>query len=136
MNTRTTKDGPFCWASKEARHRIRHRFSQSNSVCSALGIYAALCELASDACAESFVAELPLIANVAGVGKRTAQTILPELVALGVLAIKKRNFPGTNMDAPSIYTLLSVLRFPRFGGQAGRRAYRKNCPDAKIPSHL
>ena len=29
-----------------------------------------------------------------------------------------------------------ALRFPRFGGQAECRAYRKNCLDAKIPSHL
>ena len=108
IQPRSTRDGPFCWQSKEARRLIRQRFEESNCVSSALSIYDALCELASDAEAESFPAATLLIANTSGLGKRTAQQILPRLKSIGLIDIAEQTFPGTNMDAPSIYTLLPL----------------------------
>ena len=94
---------------------IRKRFSELNCISSALSIYDALCELASDAQSNSFEMATPTIAKTAGVGTRTAQSILPKLEVFGFIDIAKRKFPGTNMDAPSIYTLCKV------GGESNHR---------------
>lgn len=109
---RTIKDGPFCWQNKAMRRLIRERFAELNCISSALSIYDALCELASDEEAELFKAATPTIASTAGVGTRTAQSILPKLEAIGVIDIAEQTFPGTNMDAPSIYTLLKLEAEP------------------------
>ncbi len=106
---RAQTDGPWCWQNKTARRLIRKRFSELNCISSALSVYDALCELASDAQSDSFEMATPTIAETAGVGTRTAQGILPKLVVFGFIEIATRKFPGTNMDAPSVYTLRKVV---------------------------
>ncbi len=105
---RSAKDGPWAWASKEALRRICEHFAESNKVPSARSVYLAFCELASNEAAETFQVKVATVARFAGVSVRTVSDVLPELELIQVLAIDRKTIPGSKMDAPSVYTLLSV----------------------------
>ena len=105
MTPRTTKDGPFCWQSKEALRRIRDWFDESNNVASALATYLALSEIESNTgTAGAFIATQSDIAKRAGVGQRTVRTILAGLQACQLLRITP-NFHNEKFRAPSTYEL-------------------------------
>ncbi|PYJ44066.1 MAG: hypothetical protein DME86_01220, partial [Verrucomicrobia bacterium] len=93
MTPRTTKDGPFCWQSKEALRRIRDWFDL------------ALSEIESNTgTAGAFIATQSDIAKRAGVGQRTVRTILTGLQACQLLRITP-NFHNEKFRAPSTYEL-------------------------------
>src|SRR5688572_7960564 len=103
MNTRQSSDGPFCWQSKAARRRIREAFDATNNVATALGVYDALCEIASDAQAETFTTTHAWIQRISGVGVSTIKNHLGVFSELELLRICT---PA--LRAPSTYILISV----------------------------
>jgi hypothetical protein len=86
-SVRSAKDGPFCWQSKSARRKIRDAFDATNDVASALGVYDALTEIASDEQSETFKTAHAWIARMSGVSARTIQGRLKVFVELGLVAI-------------------------------------------------
>lgn len=95
---------PFCWACKPALRRIRDAFDATHNVSSALSIYLALCEIASDEESSRFITTQAYIAGKAGLKSvRTAGPILNVLQEIGLLQI---DVPP--LRAPATYTLLSV----------------------------
>jgi hypothetical protein len=72
---RSIKNGPFCWQSKEVLRFIRDCFDSNNSVASALSVYLALSEKASDEQSEQFDCRIRDIAARAGVSYKTAAEI-------------------------------------------------------------
>src|SRR5262245_45614493 len=64
---------PFCWQSKIVRRRIRDAFDSSSNVLSALGVYDALTEIASDFNSERFQVSRAHIAAVSGASVTTVK---------------------------------------------------------------
>ena len=105
---RSIRDNPFAWASKAALRRIQDRFEESDKVPVAISVYMALCVSASDVQREEFTVKIAQIASRAGVSYKTAHIYLCDLETAGLVNIKRSTVPGTKLDAPSTYTLLSV----------------------------
>lgn len=104
---RATTDGPFCWQNKSARRRIREAFDATNNVASALAVYDALCEIASDASdkgreVQTFTTTHAWIQRMSGVSVSTIKKHLAVLSETGLVHVST---PG--LRAPSIYTLLA-----------------------------
>src|SRR5437667_456982 len=76
---RSTKDGPFCWQNKHVLRAIRDHFDATNNVSSALAVYLALTEIASDKQSELFDRRIGDIAARAGVSYKTANKVLHRL---------------------------------------------------------
>jgi hypothetical protein len=100
---RRASDGPFCWQSKRARRRIREAFDSTNNVTTALGVYDALCEIASDKQAETFATTHAWIQRISGVG---VTTIKKHLAVFSELKLVNVSTPA--IRAASTYTLLSI----------------------------
>jgi len=77
----------FCWQSKEALRRIREAFDQGNCVSSALSVYMALTELASNAGKDEFRAAQAQIGQMAGVSVRTVIDRLRVFKDLGFIDV-------------------------------------------------
>lgn len=105
---RDIHDSPFAWFSKAVYRRILDRFTESDRVPVAVSVYVALCVLASDLQREEFTVKIAQIASYAGVSYKTAHLYLRELETAGLVGIKRSTVPGTKLDAPSTYMLLSV----------------------------
>ncbi|PTX96567.1 hypothetical protein [Opitutus sp. ER46] len=103
MNARDIHDGPWCWQSKGARRIIRDAFDATNNVATALAVYDALTEIASDKQAESFETTHAWIQRLSGVGVSTIKRHLRVMADLGLVEI---NTPA--LRAPSTYRLLSI----------------------------
>jgi hypothetical protein len=103
---RSTKDGPFCWQNKHVLRSIRDHFDATNNVSSALAVYVALTEIASNKQSEVFDRRIGDIAARAGVSYKTADKVLHRLEALAIVAIMRHKVSGTNENAPSTYRLL------------------------------
>lgn len=102
VKTRIPRDGPFCWQSKAARRAIRDAFDATNNVCTALSVYDALSEIASDTGSETFTAAHAWIARLSGVSVRTIQSHLKIFATLGLI-----QFEVPALRAPCTYRLLS-----------------------------
>ncbi len=89
----------FLWCDKAIMRRIRERLEDSAS---ALGVYVALCEIASDEAKQEFTTTQAHIAAKAGLGVRTVGKRLQDLDGLGVI---KMHTP--ELKVPSRFTLLS-----------------------------
>jgi DNA-binding Lrp family transcriptional regulator len=89
----------FLWCDKAIMRRIRERLEDSAS---ALCVYVALCEIASDEAKEEFTATQAHIAAKAGLGVRTVAKRLQDLDGLGVITMCT-----PELKAPSRFTLLS-----------------------------
>lgn len=100
---RVCRAKPFCWQHKDARRRIREAFDRAKTVHSALGIYDALTEIASDKQSEVFETTHAYIAQMSGWSPRTVQDRLDELVEIGLIEI---HTPA--LKAPSTIRLLAV----------------------------
>lgn len=98
---RSAKDGPFCWQSKAARRAIRDAFDASNNVTTALAVYDALSEVASDERSETFTTAHAWIARLSGVSVRTIQSHLRVFETLGLIHVE---VPA--LRAPGTYRLL------------------------------
>jgi len=104
---RNIKDGsPFCWQKKKALRLIRKSFEGDTT--SALAVYVALTEIASDAKAETFPASAGYIANKAGVSRRTAIRFIKPFEHCGLIAVTRAT-QGTS-HLPNTYTLLRVVK--------------------------
>jgi len=89
----------FLWCDKAIMRRIRERLEDSAS---ALCVYVALCEIASDEAMEEFTATQAHIAAKAGLGVRTVAKRLQDLDKLGVITMRT-----PELKAPSQFTLRS-----------------------------
>jgi len=103
MSTRTIKDGPFCWQSKAALRRLRDAFDATNDVSTALAVYIALTEIASNEGVETFTAAHAWIARLSGVGVSTVKKHVKTLAEVGLIAAEV-----PKLRAPARFTLLSV----------------------------
>lgn len=126
-NTRSPKDGPYCWQSKAARRRIRDAFDATNDVAFALAVYDALTEIASDEQKETFSAAHAWIARISGVSVSKIQRILKAFVDVGLIS---KSTP--TLRAPSTYAMLSFGTTDRTFGTIdlafGTRAKRGEKP--------
>ena len=113
---RSTKDGPFCWQNKNILRSIRDYFDATNNVSSALAVYVALTEIASDNQSEVFDRRIGDIATRAGVSYKTASKVLHRLESLSIIAITRHKVCGMNENAPSTYRLLGLCNdYPTSG---------------------
>jgi hypothetical protein len=101
LRIREPKDGPWCWQSKAARRRIREAFDATNNVASALSVYDALCEIASDDQSEVFTTTHAWIQRISGVGISTIKKHLAVLSEVGLVTIST-----PRLRAPSTFVLL------------------------------
>ena len=100
---RVCGDAPFCWQHKPALRLIREAFDADKTVASALAVYLALTEIASDEESEVFTTTHAWIAQKCGVSPRTVQDRLNGLVEISLVEI---HTPA--LKSPSTYRLLSV----------------------------
>ncbi len=107
---RTINDGPFCWLTKAALWKIREAFDAQNAVPSAIAVYVALAELASDAQREDFARDKATIAQRAGLGCRRVQEILQDLQAIGLVDIQRQKLAGTSINGPNVYCLKALQK--------------------------
>jgi hypothetical protein len=117
---RAIKAAPFCWQHKAALRKIREAFDAEKSVASALGVYHALTEIASDKESESFETTHGWIAHKSGLSPRTVQDRLAGLSQIGLVEIST---PA--LKSPSTYRLLSV---PQPLPNARQRAKNESLP--------
>lgn len=100
---RKTGDGPWCWLSKVALDRIRDRFDSANVVTTAIAVYLALAEIASDAGNGTFETRHAWISQKCGVSVSTIKSRLEDLVEIGLV-----KFSTPALKAPSTYELLAT----------------------------
>ena len=112
IDARAPGDGPFCWQTKAALRLIRDYFDATGNVSTALAVYVALSEIASDEQSAVFDTTTGHIAKYAGLSARTAGPIVTSLAALGLVNIKENTvpgfIPGSRIKAPSTYQVLSL----------------------------
>jgi hypothetical protein len=103
---RNIRDGAFCWQSKSARRLIRDVSDSTGNTATALAVYDALTEIASDRQSETFAVSQATIAKAAGVSDRWVRAMLPKLVDIGLVSITPNKLPGTKAQLPSTFRLL------------------------------
>ena len=110
MKSRTTKDGPFCWQAKESLRGIRDRFDASHNVASAIAVYVALSEIASNKSCESFEATQGEVAQKSGLSPNTVRKVITGLKVAGLLHESPNFYESiegeTSGRAPSTFNLL------------------------------
>ena len=101
-------EGPWCWLNKAMLRRVTEHFADSERGGSARSLYLPFCQIASDEQIVTFEARGKKLADTAGLSRRTASALLPELEQIGAINIERRCLPGSKLKAPSIYTVLSI----------------------------
>jgi hypothetical protein len=96
-----TKHVAFCWQDKAALRRIREAFDHEHSVCTALAVYLALSEIASDAGSEEFKTTHAWIQRFSGVSVSTIKKRLSALAEIGLIEVRT-----PELRAASTYRLL------------------------------
>jgi hypothetical protein len=94
--------GPWCWQSKVARRKIREAFDSTHNVATALSVYDALTEIASDETSDTFKTTHAWIQRISGASVRTIQNHLKVFAELGLVRVET-----AKLRAPSTYTLLA-----------------------------
>lgn len=79
--------GAFCWLQKTILRRIREAFDATEGTASALVVYLALVEIASDYQRDEFEATHAYISQKSGLARRTVQHRLKILSEIGVISI-------------------------------------------------
>jgi hypothetical protein len=102
-NTRSTTGIAWCWQDKKAFKKIREGFDRTNTVSSALVVYVALTEIASDKESPTFETTHGYVAQRSGCSLRTVFSRLKELQEIGLIKIET---PA--LRAPSTITVLPV----------------------------
>jgi len=97
-----TRDKPWAWFQKAALNKIR---SQCDDAKSAIAVYLALCEIASDEQSNNFRASMDKIAAKCCLSRRTVFSKLNELEFNGLVEIH-RSATNENFKMPSAYILL------------------------------
>jgi hypothetical protein len=101
------KSKGWAWADKASLRKIREAFDRTNDVASALSVYFALCECASDAGKERFKTTHAWIAGKSGWSPRTVQARLKVLADLKLIRVHTQALRG-----PSTYELLEYDQQP------------------------
>lgn len=96
-------EGPWCWQAKAVRRKIRDAFDATNNVATALAVYDALTEIASDEGAETFTTTHAWIQRMSGV---SVSTVKKHLSVFADMSIVRISTPA--LRAPSTYVLLSL----------------------------
>lgn len=112
MTTRTTKNGPFCWQSKGALRLLRDAHDATNDVTTALAVYVALTECASNEGSETFTAAHAWIARLSGVSPTTIKRHLKTFAEVGLIAVD-----APKLRAPACFHLLPVRQPTANDGQ-------------------
>ncbi len=99
---RTMKDGAWAWVNKAALEKIRTRCEDAKS---ALAVYLALCEIASDEQSNDFMVSMDKIGGKCCLSRRTVFDRLNDLEFIGLVEIA-RSKTNQNFRIPSAYTLL------------------------------
>ena len=99
---RNIKDGAWAWMNKAALEKIRTRCEDAKS---SLGVYLALCEIASDHKSQSFMVSMDKIASKCCLSRRTVLDRLNDLEFIGLVEIT-RSKTSENFRIPSAYLLL------------------------------
>ena len=126
---REIKAAPFCWQHKAALRLIRDSFDAEKTVASAIGVYVALTEIASDAISESFTTTHGWIAQKSGLSPRTVEARLPGLVQVCLVRIST---PA--LKCPSTYQLLPVPQPLRDVPQRTKKAPSRASEESKNKS--
>lgn len=92
---------PFAWQDKRILRKIRQSFDSQHTVASALAVYNALTEIASDEQAGQFVTTVYHVANRTGLSPRTAGERVRDLHRIGIIEVIT-----PPLKAPSAYRLL------------------------------
>ena len=100
---RDIKDGPWCWQSKPALRHIRETFDSTHNVNSAIVVYVALTEVASDKESAIFQTTHGYLAQKSGTSVATVQRRLKVLEEIGVVKIHT-----PKLRLPCTYTLLPL----------------------------
>lgn len=100
--TRTQKATAYCWQCKAMLRKIREAFDGTHDVGTALLVYFALTEIASDLTSNEFTTTHAWIAGKSGLSTATVKRRLAALVEIGVVAVQT---PA--LRAPSNYRLLA-----------------------------
>lgn len=109
------KPPPFCWQDKPTLRKIRELAPSPGS---ALAVYLALTEIASDKESDTFQTTHHYIGKVSGFSWRTVLERLKDLQRIGVIEVQT-----PRMKAPSTYRLLRAsLRLGRSAIDAERSA--------------
>jgi hypothetical protein len=99
---RSAKDGPWFWANKSALEKIRTRCEDPRST---LGVYLALCEIASDEQSNNFMASAMKIASKSCLSQRTVFDRVKDLEQIGLVEIERGHSSATSR-IPNAYILL------------------------------
>lgn len=99
---RSPKDGAWFWGNKSAMEKIRHSCERAKLV---LGVYVALCEIASDEHSDDFIASTDKIASRCGQSYSNTFELIKELERIGLVRVL-RSPTNQNFRVPSAYTLL------------------------------
>src|SRR5450759_4220174 len=78
---------PFAWQDKRVLRKIRQSFDSQHTVASALAVYNALTEIASDFQSPEFVTTAFHISNRAGLSERTAGERVRDLHRIGAIEV-------------------------------------------------
>jgi DNA-binding IscR family transcriptional regulator len=93
---------PFCWQEKATLRMITDVYSASGAT--ARSVYVAMTEIASDRKSDVYDASHPEIAHRAGTSVSSVQRVLPTLVKLGCIKIRRNSINGIQIR--STYTII------------------------------
>lgn len=100
------EEAPFLWLSSAALGRIREGVGNKRGS-SAISVYVALCDLASEHSSATFTASVAIIAHRAALCYKTAAAALDSLVLIGLVE-SRANAEAEKGRLPSTYTLVST----------------------------
>lgn len=109
---RFTREGPFCWQSKNALSRIEDACDSRTDKAYVLAVYLALTWHASNCQCEEFKLEKRKLAARAGVCYRKVADILNLLVELKLIISKAEYIEGSLAQGPNTYTLCTASMSP------------------------
>lgn len=118
MSARLRTTEPFFIVTKAPLNAIIGRV-EGTSAAFCVSVFIALRWLANDVPGDAAGVEatVALIAYRAGVSYNTAAKALDSLESIGVIAVRRREIPGTKGRAPSIYSFPSIAESVRSNGE-------------------
>jgi hypothetical protein len=94
----------YCWQETAVRRLIREVFDADGRQASALVLYAAMAEIASDEQSNTFTKSHDYIASLAGLTGKTSKRIMPIFEKIGIVHVQENASNG--LQTPNTYTLL------------------------------
>jgi hypothetical protein len=103
---RVIQNTPFCWQEKKILRLIRAHFDDSAiRIASAISLYVALTEAASNRSTDLFTTTIGELASLSGLARPTVMKLLKEFERIEILQVERKMID--NLNLPSDYTLLS-----------------------------